>query len=445
MSNPANPSRVVVTGIGLISPLGSSLSEFATSLAQGKSGVRENPAYSASDLPLRIAGLATQFTGAIDDFGDLPKDRKKAIRKGLKVMCRETQMAVAAAQLALADAGRADGGHEPERAGVVLGSDYMLSMPQDYELSMQKCSDAGDGFDYVRWGGDGLDDMQPLWMLKYLPNMPASHIAIYNDFRGPNNSLTMREASGLMALGEAYRIIARGEADQMVAGATGTRVLPMQAIHAIQTEPLADLSGDPAAACRPFDKARTGMVAGEGAGMVVLESLASAEARGARIYGEVTGFGASQVCDQDLSGRNDVALANACQAALREAGIGPTDVGHVNAHGLATVEADAAEAAAIASVFGPVDTQPPVIAPKANIGNLGAGGGTVELAVSLLTLAGGTELEGVLPPVLNFTEPDPAAHVNAVSGGAVEPGDSFVTLSTTPQGQAAAVCIGRIG
>ena len=135
---------------------------------------------------------------------------------------------------------------------------------------MKTCAPEGE-FQFTQWGKEGLGDMAPLWMLKYLPNMPASHIAIYNDLRGPNNSLTMREAAGNLAIGEAFRTIQRGHANMMVAGATGTRILPMQAIHALQTEQMAAENGDPTKASRPFDKDRTGMVAGEGAGMIVLE------------------------------------------------------------------------------------------------------------------------------------------------------------------------------
>ncbi len=202
-------------------------------------------------------------------------------------MCRETRMAVAAAQLALADAGFAEQPADPEMSGVVLGSDYMLTMPEDYSSSMKMCAPDGE-FEYGKWGKDGLGDMAPLWMLKYLPNMPASHIAIYNDLRGPNNSLTMREAAGNLAIGEAFRTIQRGHSNLMVAGATGTRVLPMQAIHALQTEQMAAENGDPAKASKPFDKARTGMVAGEGSGMIVMEEYETAKARGATIYAEAT-------------------------------------------------------------------------------------------------------------------------------------------------------------
>ena len=242
----------------------------------GKSGVATTSIMPADRQPLKYAAEAREFTGEIEDFGPLEKERKKAIKKGLKVMCRETRMAVAAAQLAIADAGFAEKPMDPEMTGVVLGSDYMLTMPEDYSLGMKTCAPAGE-FEYAKWGKDGLSDMAPLWMLKYLPNMPASHIAIYNDLRGPNNSLTMREAAGNLAIGEAFRTIQRGHANMMVAGATGTRILPMQAIHALQTEQMAAENCDPTKASRPFDKSRTGMVAGEGAGMIVLEEYVVGE------------------------------------------------------------------------------------------------------------------------------------------------------------------------
>lgn len=443
-SNDISPRRVVITGVGLISPLGSSAVGFSQALAEGRSGVVRNEPLLGAELPMRVAGLAPQFTGAIGDFGNLEGPKKKAIRKGLKLMCRETKMAVAAAQLAIADAGfTGDMTPDPETSGVVLGSDYMLTMPKDYEAAVAKCAEDG-SFDFSRWGGDGLGDMNPLWMLLYLPNMPASHIAIYNDLRGPNNSLTMREASGLMAMGEALRIVARGHADRMIAGATGTRVLPMQAIHAMQTESMASDCEDPATACRPFDRQRTGMVAGEGSGMVMLESLESAQQRGAKIYGEVLGFGASQVTDTELRGKNDIALANAMQAALGDAGREASSIGHINAHGLASQQADVDEAKAIAKVFGDVGSQPPVIAPKANFGNLGAGSGMVELIASLLAFDGDSALAGALPRLINYTEPDPECPVNAVSEAGSSPGESFVSVNTTPQGQAAAVCVGKL-
>jgi 3-oxoacyl-[acyl-carrier-protein] synthase II len=430
--------RVVITGLGAISPLGSSPAELWSALAAGKSGVSLVSLLPAERQPLKYSGEAKQFTGEIEDFGPLEGDRRKAIKKGLKVMCRETRMAVAAAQLALADAGCTERPLNPESSGVVLGSDYMLTMPEDYEASMKKCADAGD-FEFTRWGHDGLDQMTPLWMLKYLPNMPASHIAIYNDLRGPNNSLTMREAASNLAIGEAFRTIQRGHASTMVAGATGTRILPMQAIHALQTEQMAAENCDPQKASRPFDKNRTGMVAGEGAGMVVLEELASAKARGANILAEVVGFGSSNVADENLIGKCDLALAQAMRSALRDAKLDPADVGHINAHGLATTTRDADEARAIHEVFGPLANKVPVAALKSYFGNLGAGSGAVELIAGVLALR-----ENHLPRTLNYETPDPACGLAVTRDDKTPPGRSFLNLSVTPQGQAAVLCVAAI-
>src|SRR3954453_11619383 len=434
MNAEAGKRRVVITGLGLISPLGNTPAALWSALLAGRSGVATTSIMPADRQPLKYAAEAREFTGEIDDFGPLEKERKKAIKKGLKVMCRETRMAVAAAQLAIADAGFAEQPIDPEMSGVVLGSDYMLTMPEDYSDGMKKCAPTGQ-FEYEKWGKDGLGDMAPLWMLKYLPNMPASHIAIYNDLRGPNNSLTMHEAAGNLAIGEAFRTIQRGHANMMVAGATGTRILPMQAIHAMQTEQMAVENCDPKKASRPFDKNRTGMVAGEGAGMIVLEEYSSAKARGATMYAEVLGLGSANVADKQLRGKCDVALERAMNAAMRDAGKSPADVGHINAHGLSTTERDADEARAIQNVFGDRAGDVPVVALKSYFGNLGAGSAVVELIASALAMR-----ESRLPPVLNYNTPDPACRL-AVATGERAPGSSFLNLSVTPQGQAAVLYV----
>src|SRR5689334_19681755 len=438
MSSSANDNRrVVITGLGLISPLGNTPAALWDALVAGRSGVGTTSILPADRQPLKYAAEAREFTGEIDDFGPLEKERKKAIKKGLKVMCRETRMAVAAAQLAIADAGFAEHTPDPEMSGVVLGSDYMLTMPGDYAGGMKACAPAGE-FEYGKWGKEGLGDMEPLWMLKYLPNMPASHIAIYNDLRGPNNSLTMREAAGNLAIGEAFRTIQRGHANMMVAGATGTRILPMQAIHALQTEQMAAVNCDPTKASRPFDKNRTGMVAGEGAGMIVLVELSSAKARGATIYAEVLGLGSANVADAELRGKCDVALERAMKAALHDAGRTPADVGHINAHGLSTTERDEDEARAIQNLFGPRAGEVPVAALKSYFGNLGAGSAVVELIGSTLAMR-----EGKLPPVLNYNTADPECRL-AVATEGVSPGRSFLNLSVTPQGQAAVLYVAAV-
>jgi 3-oxoacyl-[acyl-carrier-protein] synthase II len=430
--------RVVITGLGTISPLGNSKEALWEGLSQGRSGVAPLSQIPSEGLPIRFGGEARQFSGEIDDFGPLDKEIKKAIRKGLKVMCRECQMGVAVAQLALSDAALKPGTLDPERCGVSFGADYMLSIPEEFSEGIVQCLDEQGRFQFSRWGMEGMTKMSPLWLLKYLPNMPASHLAIYNDFRGPNNSLTLREASANAAIGEAYQIILRGGAELMVVGSTGTRLHSMKMIHAVQTEEVYTGDGDPATASRPFDRDRCGVVLGEGAGAVVIEELSSAQARGATIYGEVIGAATSSAAGRHLVAQRQLAMTNVLQATLRGAGATVDDVGHLHAHGLSTRTSDIEEARAIEQVFAGRSTPLPVTAAKSYFGNLGAGSGMVELIASVLA----TQHDHLFP-ILNYTTPDPECPVSAVRNGDARPGASFVNLSVTPQGQASAVMVRR--
>jgi 3-oxoacyl-[acyl-carrier-protein] synthase II len=438
MSSSASNRRVVVTGLGVISPLGNSVADLWDGLSAGRSGVTPLKVLPPVADVVTFGGQCEKFTGEIDDFGELDKELKKSIRKALKVMCRETIMAVASAQQAMADAQAAPGAVDPERCGIVYGSDYMLSPPEDFASAMMKCGASAGKFSYEEWGQTGLGDMSPLWMLKYLPNMPASHIAILNDLRGPNNSLTLREVSSVMAIREAMQTIQRGHADLMVAGSTGTRVHAFKTVHAAQTEQLANPGCHPAEASRPFDANRTGMVVGEGAGAIVLEEFESAQKRGAKIYAELVGSGSSVVVNSHLQANRAKALANSARAALKEANLPPTELGHINAHGLATKDSDAAEAAAIKEVLGDVASQMPVAAVKSYFGNLGAGSGVVEFVAGVLALA-----NNQLFKTLNYTTPDPECPLNVTKDGE-DPGTSFLKWSTTPQAQAAAVVVRKV-
>ena len=426
--------------MGVISPLGNTKEALWEALCGGRSGVGPQTAFPPETAPVPFAAPAGQFQGRIGDFGPLEKEQKKAIRKGLKVMCRECQMGVAAAQLALNDARIAPGQVDPVRTGISFGTDYMLTVPEEFTEGIRQCLDEEGRFEFSRWGTEGIPKMSPLWLLKYLPNMPASHLAIYNDLRGPNNSLTLREAAANVAVGEAYQIILRGSADVMLVGATGTRLHPMKMAHVVQQEELASGHGDPARASRPFDRDRTGMVLGEGAGTIVLEELSTAEARDATIYGEVIGSASSSVAERRLVARRDRALVNVLTAVLSSAGFKPEEIGHLHAHGLSTRSSDLEEARAIGDIFSGRSHPLPVIAAKSYFGNLGAGSGMVELAASLMALR-----HGRLFRVLNYETPDPECPVAAVTDGGTPAGNNFLTLSVTPQGQASGVLIRRFG
>jgi 3-oxoacyl-[acyl-carrier-protein] synthase II len=432
--------RVVITGLGLVSPLGNTPQKLWDSLASGTSGVRELTSVPGDALPTRYGAEAGEFTGAIEDFGPLDKAMSRTIKKALKMMCREMQMGIAVAQLALTDARFPLAAADRDRVGCIYGTDYMLTVPQEFTAAIRNCLDEQGKFDFSKWGEKGLPAIEPLWLLKYLPNLPACHIGIFNDLRGPNNSLTMREAASNLAVAEAAMTIARGHADAMLAGATGTKVHPARSIQVVTQEEIATGDGDPARQSRPFDAHRRGAVMGEGAAAILLEEREYAQARGAAILGEVIGYASSAASDRHGTGQYKTAFSSVLRRVLASAGIAPDDVGHLHAHGLSARRCDAEEAQAIAEVFAGCRKPVPVVAAKSYFGNLGAAGGLVELIGSLLAMQ-----HGRLFRTLNYDAPDPECPVNVIAAADTPPGEIFINLSITPQGQASAVAIRGAG
>ena len=418
--------------MGVIGPLGLSLEQTWNALSAKRSGVVALTNGHASAFA--CGGVAQEFSGKIDDFGPLEPVQKKAIRKGLKLMCREIKMGVAAAQHALHSCRLSPGSYEPEGTGVVYGCDHIVTLPEEFAAGFAACINGSKKFEFEKWGDQALGQVTPLWLLKYLPNMPASHIAIYNDLRGPNNSLTYREASSNIALGEATATIRRGAAERIVAGATGCSIAPLRAVQLSLHSQWTRNGCAPDKASRPFDANRNGMVPGEGAGAVVLEEYEVAEARGATIYGEVVGYGSSIVADKNSVADIESAVANAMRAALRIAKMQPTELGHVHAHGAGTQHGDEAEAAGIAKGLGGASV--PVTAAKSYFGNLGAAGGIVELVTSVLAMK-----HGSLFPILNYRTSDKPSPIQIVDREGVSAGTSVMNINYTPQGQASAVIV----
>ncbi|QEG20339.1 beta-ketoacyl-[acyl-carrier-protein] synthase family protein [Mariniblastus fucicola] len=426
--------RVVITGLGLISPLGNSPESLWNALSSGVSGVDVLQRVPADHLTTDIGGECREFSGDIADFGEVEKKLKRNIKKSLRLMCREIQLGVAAAQFAIADASLGDH-HDPSRVGTLFGSDYIITEPAEFASGVANCLNDDHEFDFSTWAENGLTKVEPTWLLKYLPNMPASHIAILNDLQGPSNSLTVREASANLAVAEAMTIIQRGSADAMIVGSTGSRIHPLRTVHVVLQEALADrnapgIDGDATKACRPFDSHRCGMVLGEGAGSIMLENLDSAQQRGATIWGEVVGYGSSLVAPGGVPDY-ETAFENVIHGALETAKVTADEIGHVHAHGLSSIAVDQQEATAIRKLLG----ETPVTAAKSYMGNLGAGGGMVELIASVLAMK-----NDQLFPILNYDSPDEACPINAVAAS-TNPGDQFLNLSCTPQGQASSVIV----
>ena len=425
--------RVVITGVGVVSPLGNDPETLLNGLHARKSGVAPLTQVPLHVLCTNYGAEASEFTGDTSEYGPLDKKLQRTIRKSTKVMCREIEMGCAVAQLALNDAGLTPENRDRDRTGVVYGCDYIMSLPEEFARGIAKCLNEDGEFLFDQWGQTGKPEVSPLWLLKYLPNMPASHIAIFNDLRGANNSLTVREASPCAAVAEAYSTINRGHADVLVVGATGTRIHPLRTLHASLQEKLATDHDDPTKMSRPFDVDRSGSVVGEGAAAMICETLEHAQSRGANIVAEIVGYGSSAVGPIAGDDFQKTAFVNVLRAALGDSD--PKSIGHIHAHGLGTVEGDKQEADAIAEVFGPATEQPPVTTAKGHMGNLGSGGGMVELVASLKSLGGD------LFPILNCDSLDPACGINACVESGVPAGDEFITMNITPQGQASAARI----
>ncbi|QGJ71418.1 Beta-ketoacyl-acyl-carrier-protein synthase II [Planctomycetales bacterium 10988] len=415
--------EIVITGLGLVCPLGIGSSEVWPALEAGKSGVRTLSRLEPEGLPMKIGG-------ELPDFNPKPYLPN---RKVLKLMSRDIQLAVASAALAYEDGKLDDSSVAPERIGVSFGAHTMMSDLADLEQVYQKCVQDGK-FQFSEWGEGAMGSVFPLWMLKYLPNMPACHIAIYRDARGPNNSIIQNEISSLLAFNEAIRVIERDRADVMITGGTGVKIHYIYSNSWHRYESYSKQTEHPEQACRPFDQDRDGQVAGEGSACFLLETKAHAKDRGIPILAEVLGYGVGTEHVPHGKKATGKAIQLAIQNALKEADLSPEQIDYVNAHGLSTVVEDELEARAIQSVLG--DT--PITAFKSYFGNASAGSGALELAISLLALQ-----KGKIPPTLNYETPDPACPVNVISGEFLEVKNPIcLKLSFTQAGQAVALIVG---
>jgi 3-oxoacyl-[acyl-carrier-protein] synthase II len=387
--------EVVLTGFGIVSPIGIGKDACCESLHNQQSGVAPIQAFDGTTSRCAIAAEVTGFE---------PKQYVRP-RKSLKVMSRDIQLGFAAAEMAVADSGLSPESGEPERKGVIFGTDLIYTDTESVSDAYFSCIKNGN-FDFSLWGPKAMENMYPLWLLKYLPNMSACHIGIAQDARGANNSITVGDTSSLQALSEAAHAIERDELDIAITGGTSSQMNPT--VYDFRGRGrFAQSKGDPASACRPFDRDRDGTVHGEGAAAFILESRSHAENRGANILATVAGTCSRFEPKKEGHSLSGKAIRSSIEGAMREAGVDATQIDHINAHGIALQEEDRIEATAIHSMLG--DT--PVIAPKSYFGNIGGGSGAVEMAISLLAFQ-----EGKLPVSLNYEHPDPACPVNVVHG-----------------------------
>jgi len=348
-------------------------------------------------------------------------------------MSRDIQLAFVAAEMARVDAGLPETPADPERMGVTFGADLIACDFSEMAAAYSDCIENG-RFDFDRWGPAAMSELFPLWMLKYLPNMPACHIGIAQDARGPTNSLILSETAGISAIGEAARVLQRGHADVMIAGSTGSQISSGVWYRSPRVD-LARFDNDPTAVARPFDARRELMVSGEGSAAFLLETREHAEARGATILARIVGsLGRFEPCRKNTP-PTGTAIRNAITGLLQQTGVSAEQIGHVNAQGTGTVDADRIEAQAIRDTLGDI----PVTAPKSYIGNLCAGSGSVETAAGLLSL-----VHGQVPPTLNYQQPDPTCPINVIHTEPLATDKPFaLMLNRTPLGHTMAMLLGE--
>jgi len=378
------PIRVVVTGLGVVSPLGNDIDTFWRRLVAGESGVGLITRFDTTDYKVRIAAEVKGFDA--EDFID-----KRKVRR-LDLFSR---YAVAAAKLAAADA-EFDPRPEADRVGAVVGSG--VGGLQTLQSEIQKLIEKGP------------DRVNPLLVPMMIPNMGAAHVSLEMGIRGPVSATCTACAAGSDAIGYAARIIRGGDAEVMFAGGSEAPVSPVGVAGFAAARALSLNNDDPEHASRPFDAGRDGFVIGEGAGCLVLESLEHAQARGARIYAELAGAGmSSDAFHMTLPDESGKTQARAMKMALMEAGVEPSAIDYINAHGTATSAGDIAETKAIKVALGKHARSVAISSNKSMIGHCLGASGAIEAVATVLTI-----VNSLLPPTINLTDPDPACDLDYV-------------------------------
>jgi len=377
--------RVMVTGLGAITPLGIGVEKNWQSLCQGKSGIGSITRFDATNFRTRIAG-------EVNDFNPLDFMGGKLVGR----VDRFIQFALAASRMALEDCKLTINTSNSERVGVIVGTAFggIESLEKNHQLLLQ---------------GDH-HQISPFFIPSYLANMASGQIAIQFGARGPNTCVVTACATGTHAIGDAFRIIQRGDADAMIAGGAEAAISPTVFAGLIAERVMSTRNDAPQKASRPFDRDRDGFVNSEGAGIIILEELESALSRGANIYAEVLGYGlnsdAYHITSPDPEG---IGSANCMKTALNDAGIPADKIGYINAHGTSTYLGDLTETKAIKKVFREHANNIPISSNKSMIGHLLGASGAVEAAFCALTIT-----RGIIPPTINHETPDPECDLDYV-------------------------------
>jgi len=407
--------RVVVTGVGCVTPLGTSVSELWGNLKEGASGVGYTTFFDASKFPTRISAEVRDW-----NVSEVGEDEEQWKHRG-----RHSRFAAGAARKAVDDSGIEDARIEPTRFGIYLGSG---EGQQDFDTftRMMIAALEGEELDIARFTAKGLELLDPMVELEQEPNMPAGHLSAMFNAQGPNANCLTACAASSQAIGEAVEIIRRGDADVMLSGGTHSMIHPFGVTGFNLLTALSTRNDEPTKASRPFDRHREGFVLGEGASMIVLEEAEHAKKRGAQIYGELLGYGttadAYRITDTHPEGRGAISCI---KMAMEDAQLNLDQIDYINAHGTSTQVNDRVESLAVKQVFGEQAYKIPMSSTKSMMGHLIAAAGATELIVCLMAMR-----DNVLPPTINYEEQDPDCDLDYVPNEARE-APCNITLSNS--------------
>jgi 3-oxoacyl-[acyl-carrier-protein] synthase II len=449
--------RVVITGLGSISPHGVGTAAFWNGLLEAKSSITPLTRFNPDAFGSRIAGTIPAFKTT----DHVPK----SYRKATKIMARDIEIAVIAADLAVRDAKlltksvassatpeqlAADGWFKPNptRVGCNIGAGLICADLDELAAAMSQARGPEGTLSLAKWGKSddpsrtsGMENLTPLWLLKYLPNMLACHVSILHDTQGPSNTITCGHASAGLALAEATRTIQREQADIALVGGCESKINPMalmrwSLLHRLNTES----NATPETSCRPYDAAANGAILAEGGAVLIIEEYEHAKARNATIYAEIAGLGATanatqNVIEPDPTGE---APAVAIRKALKDAGLTPADIGLIISSGFSVPNWDKADAAALQQAFGADLARTTVTPVRGGIGDPGAGSQALDLVAATLALK-----EQVIPPAVNVTDPIANLPINTRKLTPEKPLAHALILATALGGQNSAIILKR--
>ncbi|MFH1614938.1 MAG: beta-ketoacyl-[acyl-carrier-protein] synthase family protein [Planctomycetota bacterium] len=381
---------VVITALGAVSPLGLSFEQTWEGICTGRCGIRPITAFDAEGFDCRIAGQVPEY--------NIQKSIPKFHRKAAKLMSRDIELAVLAAKDAFDNSGLVTKAAEqkevtvdPARMAINIGAGLISCDLPELGPAIARSVTQG-RFDIRKWGADGITAITPLWLLKYLPNMLACHIGIIHDIRGPSNTITCGEASGQLAIGEAASMLARGSADVALAGGGEAKVNPIVILRqCLLKRTTSKGNNNSESACRPFDMDASGSVFGEGAAMVLLETIEHAQKRGAKIRAQIAGFGSSNSINEQYEHleKNGKGLRIAIEKAMTEAGIESDQLDLIIPHGTAIPCDDLAEATAIQDALGKHAARIPTLPTKSMLSHTGAASGAMDVAIAAAAMERG--------------------------------------------------------